>query len=371
MISRFDLAGTLVVDPRSADRLRLEARQRPDQALKSAAQQFEALFMNMLLKSMRDGTPKDGIFDSDQTRLYTSMLDQQLAQKLSARGVGLADIMVKQLTRGANPQAHASTTPAADTPAAPGGEPLLRDDRFSPEVLDAAAVQDDPVEDELGSLQWLAPNEASVRNHSVNVAVPFSLGVRHMPRPVAAQAADVSAQKRTVPPTSGAAAKTEPAGAVPGPNRDFATRLWEHARAAAQATGIPPQFMLAQAALESGWGRHEIRRDDGSPSYNLFGIKAGRNWSGQIVTRATTEYVGGRARTMRETFRAYGSYAEAFRDYANLMASNPRYAAVLKQKDAAGFARSLQQAGYATDPQYADKLIRIMSGDVLRSNVTT
>jgi flagellar protein FlgJ len=128
-----------------------------------------------------------------------------------------------------------------------------------------------------------------------------------------------------------------------------------------RATGIPARFLLGQAALESGWGRHEIRGADGKPSYNVFGIKAGRGWSGPSVDAVTTEYVNGAAQRVVQKFRAYGSYGEAFQDYARLIRANPRYAALLGAQDGAGFARGMQRAGYATDPQYAYKLIGVMN----------
>jgi flagellar protein FlgJ len=129
---------------------------------------------------------------------------------------------------------------------------------------------------------------------------------------------------------------------------------------------VPAHFLVAHAALESGWGQHEIRNPDGSTTYNLFGIKAGRSWQGATSEARTTEYVAGSAQSQRERFRAYGSYAEAFADYAGLLANNPRFSGVLGQQDGTGFARSLQQAGYATDPMYADKLARIINGNTLR-----
>jgi flagellar protein FlgJ len=124
--------------------------------------------------------------------------------------------------------------------------------------------------------------------------------------------------------------------------------------------------MVAQAALETGWGKSEPRRADGSPSFNLFGIKAGKNWQGAVAESTTTEYVDGVARKQVERFRAYGSYEEAFNDYAQLLVGNPRYAAVLGAQEPAGFARALQAAGYATDPLYAAKLERIIAGNTLK-----
>jgi flagellar protein FlgJ len=164
-------------------------------------------------------------------------------------------------------------------------------------------------------------------------------------------------------------APAQAAEVVPVPARGFINRLWTDAREASQATGIPAHFMIAQAALETGWGRSELRFSDGTPTYNVFGIKAGRGWQGAVAEATTTEYVNGVAQRSVERFRAYGSYAEAFRDYANLLTTNPRYAGVLNRQDAAGFARGLQQAGYATDPMYAAKLERIIGGQALRSGM--
>lgn len=288
MLDSFDISGRLAIDSQGIEKLRLQARKDPDRALKAAAQQFEALFMNMLLKSMREATPQDGLFDSEQTRFYISMLDQQLAQSLSAKGIGLADIMIRQLTRPSFPDTEQPSVPAAAPPAAETA-PAPQPGAFAP-----------------------------------------------------------------------------PPGNQTG---EFVSMLWPHARAASQATGIPAHFMVAQAALESGWGKHAIRHADGSPSFNLFGIKAGRNWSGPVVEAVTTEYVNGVPQKKVERFRAYSSYEEGFRDYANLLMSNPRYASVLDQQNAAGFARSLQQAGYATDPMYADKLMRILNSNVLRQSL--
>lgn len=142
---------------------------------------------------------------------------------------------------------------------------------------------------------------------------------------------------------------------------DFLNKHRQAAQAAQGVTGIPATFMLAQAAHESGWGRREILHADGSPSNNLFGIKAGASWNGPVAEVTTTEYVDGVPRKMVQKFRAYASATESFSDYARLMRSQPRYQAVLAAgHDARGFAQGLQQAGYATDPHYADKLVRVI-----------
>ena len=307
--------------------------------------------MNMLLKSMREATPKDGMFDSEQTRFYTSMLDQQLAQSLSAKGVGLADIMIRQLSR------PADTARSEAEPGARGGAKA----RF-PQAGDFVANE---------SARPAVPNAQRPAAPAANIT-PTPQGINNMlgqsTRSVVPDAPQPSAPAAA--PAANTALTPRPGAFVPPAARDFVNGVWTYARAASRATGIPAHFVVAQAALESGWGRQEIRRADGSQSFNLFGIKAGRNWSGQVVEKVTTEYVNGVSRKTVEKFRTYASYAEGFRDYANLLRNNPRYAAVLEQQDATGFARGLQRAGYATDPRYADKLTRIVNGNILRQSLT-
>jgi peptidoglycan hydrolase FlgJ len=149
------------------------------------------------------------------------------------------------------------------------------------------------------------------------------------------------------------------------PQTGAAAFVSQHTQAAQEAekrTGIPAAFMVSQAALETGWGRKEIRHSDGTPAFNLFGIKAGGAWKGAVAEVATTEYIDGKPHKVKAKFRAYASYAESFKDYAQLMAQSPRYQQVAAaSSDASGFARSLQRAGYATDPAYADKLTRVIN----------
>jgi flagellar protein FlgJ len=290
MIGGTDLSSKFALDVQGVNQLKMAAKQSSPEALKAAAKQFEAVFMNMLMKSLREAAPQDGMFDSEQTRMYTSMLDQQLTQKLASRGIGLADVMVRQL-----------------------------------------------------SITQAVPDEGAANESAMPVAEPDATRIpAGTPRPLAPPG-DVRG------------------GNLPAKVEAFVQRLLPHAQAASADTGIPARFMLGQAALETGWGRAEIRGADGQNSYNLFGIKAGGAWHGRSVDVATTEYVNGRAQKQVESFRAYDSYADAFRDYAGLLRANPRYQNVIAQgQDAAGFAQGLQQAGYATDPNYANKLISVI-----------
>ena len=295
-----NLSDKFALDMKGVGDLRQAARQNSPEALKATARQFEALFMNMVMKSMREATPQEGAFDNQQSRMFTSMLDQQLSQNMASRGVGLADVLIRQLSNTVAAPASASANPdalpvplPAEGSAARSGRPGALPPRANP---------------------MLAPGDAPRGNRS--------------------QPAHVQA---------------------------FMSRLGPEAEEASRSTGIPAKFMLGQAALESGWGKRQIVAADGTPSHNLFGIKATGNWTGRVVEAVTTEYVNGVPRKKVEKFRAYDSYADSFRDYAQLMRSNPRYENVLANaQDAKGFAQGLQRAGYATDPQYAAKLTSII-----------
>ena len=298
--------------------LRSAAKRDDPAAIKSAAQQFEALFLQMMLKSMRDATPSDGMFDSEQTRMYEGLLDQQMAQVMAAKGgTGLATVIEKQLTRGSD----AVVSYEAGLPMASPAKalPLNGNSRFLP-------------------LNGRTPAGAIPLNQAPQRGINFV--------PVA--------------PSGNADSFSDAAAGSVAAN--FAAKVGPYAEQTGRTTGIPAQFLVAQAALETGWGRAEPRLADGRPSFNIFGIKAGRGWSGAVAEAVTTEYVDGVAQRSSERFRAYGSYAEAFQDYASLLTSNPRYAALPGTQDATAFARGLQQAGYATDPAYAAKLSRIIAG---------
>ncbi len=146
----------------------------------------------------------------------------------------------------------------------------------------------------------------------------------------------------------------------------FVTQHSEAAAVVARESGIPASFMIGQAGHETGWGRSEIRHADGSNAHNLFGIKATGGWKGKVAEITTTEYIDGEPRKLTARFRAYDSYAESFRDYARLISQSPRYEQVMDQLHSVqGFASGLQQAGYATDPQYAAKLSRAINSTLM------
>jgi flagellar protein FlgJ len=298
-----DLSQRFALDTQGFDTLRAQVNASPQAGLKMAAQQFDAVFMQMMLKSMRDATPSDSPLDSTDGAQFTSMLDQQLSQQLSKKGVGLADEMLKQLMRNSGMQAGDGSSGGS------GDSTALN--ALSKAFANAQAN---------GSL-------ASGNGYSGNSAL--------------------------TPPLRGN-------GASPKVDA-FVDKLAAPAQAASAATGIPARFIIGQAALESGWGKNEIKNANGSTSHNVFGIKATKDWTGKTVSTLTTEYENGQPHRVIEKFRAYDSYQDAMTDYANLLKSNPRYASVVNSsRDATSFAHGMQRAGYATDPHYARKLISIM-----------
>jgi flagellar protein FlgJ len=298
-----DLSSKFALDTKGMGDLKQSAKAGSPEALKGAATQFEAMFINMMMKSMREATPQDELTGSEQSKMFTGMLDQQMSQNMAKRGVGLADMLIRQLS------SQATSAQAL----AIGGDQNVRTSADMPEARNAKELMSTP-----GAM--LAPSNVT---HAASGRV---------------QAPHVQA---------------------------FQQKLAGHADEAERVTGIPAKFMLSQAALETGWGKREIRNQDGSSANNLFGIKAGPGWKGKVATAVTTEYVNGVPQTRTEKFRAYDSYADSFKDYAKLITNNPRYEKVLANaKDAAGFAHGLQKAGYATDPLYAAKLSKIIKNNL-------
>ncbi|MEG1306792.1 flagellar assembly peptidoglycan hydrolase FlgJ [Citrobacter freundii] len=290
MIGDSKLLSSAAWDAQSLNELKAKAGQDPAANIRPVARQVEGMFVQMMLKSMREALPKDGVFSSDSTRLYTSMYDQQVAQQMTAgKGLGLAEMMVKQMTEGQG-------TPADDAPQVPM--------KFSLETV------------------------TSYQNQALTQMVRKAL-------PKAAEGND------------------EP---LSGDSKDFLAQLSLPAKLASQQSGVPHHLILAQAALESGWGQRQIRRENGEPSFNIFGVKASGSWKGPTTEITTTEYENGEAKKVKARFRVYSSYLEALSDYVGLISRNPRYAAVTGAATAEQGAQALQNAGYATDPHYARKL---------------
>lgn len=285
-----------------------------DQALRQVAQQFEGLFINMMLKSMRDANAvfeKDSLFNSGETSFYRDMYDHQLALTMAhgkRGGIGIADAMYRQLSSNHKPQSS-----SADV------SPLSEVERFN------------------GSNPY-----ASVGIVHEKAAISNSTGT---------DSGDPNADTVSSPTgTRGALAETP---------EDFVRLMAPQVKTAAEALGVNPEFLIAQAALETGWGQAVIQTPAGS-SFNVFNIKAGTGWQGDSVDVSTLEYRDGVFKPETARFRTYESLQQAVEDYVQFVSENPRYRAALeKAADGNAYLQELQSAGYATDPAYADKVLSV------------
>lgn len=293
--------------------LRASAEHDSKAALPAVARQFEAIFTQMMLKSMRQADFGDPMFESQAGNAYRDLYDQQLSLSLAShgRGIGIAQMLIRQL--------GGTSTATAPTHATP--PPSTGDNNDAPHHGHGMLGTT------LHALGTLLDGAVPTATESFNTATHSLAG-------------DPAAFVRTLAP---------------------------HAEAAARTLGVSIRAVLAQAALETGWGRHMPARGDGRSSYNLFGIKAGQTWDGQRVNVPTLEYENGVAVRKHDSFRAYDSAGEAFDDYTRLLSGSPRYSPALNQgNDVAGFAQALVHAGYASDPAYAAKLTAIADSQTMR-----
>lgn len=303
------------IDFHGLNQLRQQAGQgrNEQQTLRQVAGQFESLFVNMMLKSMRQASLAEGLFDSEQSKVYQDMADQQLASDLSMRGgLGLQDVIMRQL---------GGARYANSAEAVPG-------QTFS---IDTVTVRPS-----LG----IRVNEKIIEQ------------IREAkPQPLAEDTEVVETDMANMPKRFNSP-------------EEFVEKLWPYAERAAEKLGVAPEVILSQAALETGWGKFILADQQGS-SFNLFNIKAHR-WDGDTVAKNALEYRDGKALHEQSQFRAYDSYQHSFDDYVRFLQTQPRYSQALQHVgDPNAFIEQLHKAGYATDPQYADKIKRIMNSDTL------
>ena len=294
----------------------LKQDSRSPQALRAVAQQVDALFLQMMLKSMRDASADQGDPNSNEMSMYQDMFDKQIALTLSQRqDLGLGSLLMRQSAAGA---------------AAPGAPTAVPTTTVAP----ATAV----------------PTSAAPATAAPASAVPATSS--------AVSAASLAPAELTA---QAAAVTTEHAG-------EFVDQILPTIREAATALGLNPLAMLAQAVLETGWGKRMARTADGSPSLNLFGIKADGNWAGARATANTVEFSGGVAVQRRAAFRAYASISDSVNDFANLLQASPRYRSTLASGNSPqAYVASIRNSGYATDPDYANKLNEILNSSTFRT----
>lgn len=386
-------------DLSSLQQLRSQVKTDETGAIKQAAQQFESVFMGMLLSSMRNANKafeEDNPLKSNATDFFRDMHDNQLSAELSKNGaLGLADLMVQQL------KPELSKTKAASTVslpsrfdavqqrdlAMPDEQPVFAMPKkksvsfqLAPEVVIAPAVQ---ARTELLRQQQLT---ATMPAHQLVSAVSSAqpLAVRQLegevevlaagqlkPMPVVRPAVSVSPPMlNTTAVNATASSSASEAVNVAAPSDEpsaFIQRLLPAATKAAKQLGLEPMALIAQAALETGWGQRMFKTSSGADSHNLFGIKAHGNWQGDVAVVDTLEYRQGIAQKEKARFRAYDSPEQSMQDYVNLIQQNPRYQAALDAAaDAKTYFRQLQAAGYATDPNYAEKILSVLEGKAFK-----
>lgn len=308
-------------------------RQQTGAGLKPVTQQFEAVFLNMMLKTMRASVPDGGLYNSETMKTMGQMRDMQLSQALSSRGMGIAEMLQRQLAGHGATAGNSATN--VEAIAAMAGIPMGQARSINDIVAEAQAqrqfgVHEAPVE------HVAAGHMASTGNHQQDSATdsPSTL----------ASLWEAAREKleRQAPHVS-----------------QFLARIGDTARRISAESGIPVRLIVAQAALETGWGRHDVKHSDGRNGHNLFGIKAVGNYAAASQATTTTEYEQGVPLQRQERFRAYESDEQAMRDYARMLTSHPRYKGVAGSSAHEG-AALLQQRGYATDPHYAEKLRTII-----------
>jgi peptidoglycan hydrolase FlgJ len=321
------LTSGLVSDPAAYSGLSRVAREGGTEGLEAAARAFESLLVGQMLKQMRSMTQGSGLFDSAHSQLYQDLYDQQIAAVLSeGEGLGLRKALLRQLA----PELSESRTRRARS-----GQLTRSGAQSVAQELQAASGR--------GGGRG-RPNPGPSRLEAVKSRS------EHLPP---RQCSDDECPSAAARPVSGG-------GRWPPRNaEEFVAYLKPYAEQAAEILGMDTSVLLAQSALETGWGKHIPRRADGDSSFNLFGIKADRSWKGDSVGVGTLEYRNGVAQREQARFRAYETPADSFVDYVAFLKRNPRYGEALKSRSGEEFIRGLQKAGYATDPRYANKILGI------------
>lgn len=316
-------------------KLKNDARKESPEALKEVAKQFESIFINNVLKGMREAKLAEGIMDNDQSKFYNDMYDQQLAVHLAGKpGIGLADLIVKQMRK---------------------EQPEDKQEKLETEdFLNRSSSADK------GSIQHTHAGDTAAAAKPVQPVSEYQDGAVT----ISSYPHDTSKLNQDITPIT---AKGESTGPITSAEQ-FVRQLQPYAEQAAKELGVEPKAILAQAALESGWGKSLIKTRAGESSFNVFNIKADKSWQGQQAKVSTLEFDHGVAQKVNAGFRTYGSFKESFKDYVDFIKSNPRYQQALKQAgNTQRYMHELQQAGYATDPRYAEKVMSIYQSNSMDS----
>jgi len=346
------------------------------------ARQLEGQFAQMLIKSMREASFGDSLFPGEN-QMFREMHDQRIAEAMTkGRGLGLSAMIARQLggaDQTAQPALDQRINPTPVERAYPLNGPAANALPLQPEADNMAVVlqqyglsgSNAGPAPEAQALDLIAGRDTQDLHAALGSSNPYD-----SPAPLAAGDWAAANDRWSAPTASERGDVVDTTHATLAANRlgqhtpeGFVASIWPHAERAARELGVNPRALVAQAALETGWGKRHIKHGNGQSSHNLFGIKA-TGWSGERVSTGTHEYVNGQRRNETASFRAYGSVAESFGDYVRMLKNSPRYQAALKAgSDVRGFAQGLQRAGYATDPSYAAKIAAIAAGPTIQRAV--
>ena len=328
-------------------KLKSAAKNSDPDAIEAVAGQFEALFLHLMLKSMRDANAvfaEGNYLSSSSVDTYQQMLDQQLSVSLSeGSGLGLKDILVKQLaSTPASPEATAATNKQHNEQ-----KDTSLNKRIPTQVTSAVAPaleKNKRADNDSGAL-FSSQNTDQL----VSVKNPASEKVRNF------ETADKTRQAANIDKTSALTVSD-----INKNQRSFIDKLLPIAEKAGGELGLDPKMLVAQAALETGWGKHLVNHPNGSSSFNLFNIKAGSKWQGETVSKEVVEYRGGISMQQKSQFRAYDSFQDSFTDYVDFITQNSRYSQALEQShNPEKYMQPLHKAGYATDPAYSKKVTHV------------
>lgn len=332
--------------------LRAQATKDPEdkEALKKAAQHFESIFIGMMLKSMRDANAvfeQDNPMHSNTTKFFRDMYDQQLATDMANNGsMGLADLIVQQLGGDSNNFKSASV--------------LRNDSGLERQQFDLGPTTSLGPTTGYSPEKMLEPKQTESLLSSFNQVIDKSfsqIGAQKPQQPIQSQSLEAEVKDK------------KPLVNFESPE-DFVDSVWNYAKNAASKIGLNPAVMVAQSALETGWGKHIIKDKNGDSSFNLFNIKAHRDWDGEKAAQSTLEFEQGVAVRKVEPFRVYNNFSEAFDDFVGFLKSNSRYQPALSNtSNSEQFLHDIQKAGYATDPKYAEKILGILNSERFKQAV--
>jgi len=360
-------AQSTYTDLNRLNRLKVGDERDSEANLRQVAQEFEALFIGEMMKAMRSANDvlADDLFNSNESKSYRDMYDQQMSVTLSqGKGMGMADVLVRQMSNMQQPNTRPNPFAQASTELrASQDQPAASKQVEAVQAVEPAAVMTDKTkyrhvadtsEIKFRRFTGVAPSVLARHKQQMEAAgADTAAGVQ---QPLQNQAIRSYADVKNNLPVS-SAGQAQP-GRFQSPE-EFVTAMLPMAEQAAKQLGVDPSYLVAQAALETGWGKHMQRGADGQSSYNLFGIKA-HGWKGQSAAAPTSEYINGKFVKISDSFRKYDSFAHSFNDYVNFLQQNPRYEKALQAAgNAEQYVRELQRAGYATDPDYATKISRI------------